>query len=807
MDAPQTPRFSSKADHIQTALDKHRARLHILQQAKFHNEDFELGLLFDHHWYAAQYLPKELSFGRALAHFLTEGLKQCWNPSPFFSTLYYAGQTEFAEWPLNILLHYIREGAARGLNPCPLFDSPWYYEKYKVASSGLTPLAHFIQAARQGMMHDPNNFFDAALYLEEQDLHGEYPHPLFHYLEKTGNLTIRPSKRFSTDGYLLTYEDVSKSGMNPLEHYLRCGQFEGRNPRALSIDYDEDTLRLEEFTRTPKDKRLVFYTAIAGDYSRLLPAAALLPGARYVCFTDLPRQTYGMWTIRPLPETFEESARWASRWCKLHPHELFPDAEVAVWLDGNIVINGDMTPYIQRVLESGLPVGMIRHPLRDCVYEEVTACIARNKDSEERLLRQKERYLSLALPAHGGLYETNAVINNLGHPALPAFYDAWWQELSTQSFRDQVSLPYVLHKLKLTPCEFLPEGTSARNSNDFIFLSHDNTFHIRVKENVFPAAVQFPERSITFAEYRRQHPDCLDAVRDRRADVIVAVHNALNHVKACFASLLPTLREADGLIIVNDLSDAETSGWLREFAQSDSRIRLIENERNLGYTGSANRGLRASDAPFRVMLNSDTLVPANWLEKMLLVAYGDEKTGIVGPLSNAASHQSMPLLEYTADNTPINALPKRKTVTDMDLFCEGAAPYGLYPSVPLAHGFCLGIRQEVIDRIGFFDEIHFARFFGEENDYCMRAVEAGFILRVATPVYVFHAKSKSIAEEIRRASVGEAGNTLRRMYGRKKIETAIFKVLHNPFLLSMRNTCANFYRLCEATLSREPSQA
>ncbi len=570
-------------------------------------------------------------------------------------------------------------------------------------------------------------------------------------------------------------------------------------PVTLTINYGEEHVRLQDFISTPANGRLVFYTAIAGDYSRLLPPASLIPGARYVCFSDLPRQTYGIWTIRPLPQIFEESPRWASRWCKLHPHELFPDAEVVVWLDGNVVINGNMEPYIQHVLDSGLPVGMIRHPERNCVYKEITACLQLNKDNEERLIRQQERYASLGLPARGGLYETNVVINSIRHPDLSRLYDAWWQELSEQSWRDQISLIYALDKLHLTPCEFLPQGISVRNSDSFIFLKHADTFSVKMNnQGMFSTEVGFPCLPVSFSEYRRRHPDCFDAVKKHRADVIVPVYNALSHVRACFASLLPTLREKDGLIIVNDMSDAETSDWLREFAQSDSRIRLLENKSNLGYTSSANRGLRASDAPFKIMLNSDTLVCANWLEKMLLAAYCDEKNGIVGPLSNAASYQSVPFLNSAANNTPINVLPHGKSIADMDRLCEKYAPWGLYPSVALIHGFCFGIRQEVINKIGFFDEINFARFFGEENDYCLRATEAGFALRVVPSAYIFHAKSKSITEEIRDAYIGKASKSLRRIHGTKKIYDAICKTLNNPVLIYMRNICSAFYDECEA---------
>ena len=132
----------------------------------------------------------------------------------------------------------------------------------------------------------------------------------------------------------------------------------------------------------------------------------------------------------------------------------------------------------------------------------------------------------------------------------------------------------------------------------------------------------------------------------------------------------------------------------------------------------------------------------------------------------------------------------------MDWLCEKSAPYGLYPSVPLIHGFCFGIREEVINKIGFFDEINFSGFFGEENDYSLRAADAGFTLRVATPVYVFHAKSKSITEEMRTLFTGKASSVLFKIYGMRRLNAATSKTLHNPILLYMRNICSDYYHHC-----------
>ena len=568
-------------------------------------------------------------------------------------------------------------------------------------------------------------------------------------------------------------------------------------PLVTTLRYDAARLRLQEYAQAPRDGRLVFYTAIFGEYSRLLPPTRLMPRARYVCFSDMPKPTYGIWEIRPLPQAAEMpdgSPRWASRWCKLHPHILFPEAEVAVWLDANIVINDDLELDIRHDMGGIQPVGMIRHPERNCVYKEIAACRLLGKDCEERLERQRKRYESLGVPARGGLFETGVIINRLRHPRLAELYDAWWQELAAHGWRDQISLAYVLDKLKILPCEFLAPGVSAKNSGEFIYLKHDATFRAALDDGaLLSSRVAFPEPVVSYAAHVREHPGCVEAAATSAAAVVVPVHNALADVQACLASVLPTLRAQDRLIVVNDASDAETTGWLRRFARTDERITLLENTKNLGYTGSANRGLQATDAPFRVMLNSDTVVCAGWLEKLLLVAFSDDKTGIVGPLSNAATYQSVPSLRAQEGNTPINPLPPGKTVCHMDRLCEETAPWGLYPAVPLIHGFCFGIREEVIKKIGYFDEVNFGRFFGEENDYCLRAAEAGFLLRVATMAYVYHAKSKSITAEMRGSYVHAANRRLQKIHGPKKIKNAISQTKNSPLLLYMREKVQDFY--------------
>ena len=251
----------------------------------------------------------------------------------------------------------------------------------------------------------------------------------------------------------------------------------------------------------------------------------------------------------------------------------------------------------------------------------------------------------------------------------------------------------------------------------------------------------------------------------KRADIVVCVHNALDDAQRCLESVLD--RSSPGtyrLIVVNDGSDDATTQWLRAFADANGAL-LLESSTAERYTRAANRGLRASTAPFVVLLNSDTIVTTSWLERLLACAESDPAIGIVGPLSNAASYQSVPCVRDEQGDWSVNPLPEGVTPEDMaGLVARLAKPE--YPRIPFVNGFCFGIKRAVIDAIGYLDEDAFPNGYGEENDYCLRAAQAGFALAIADDAYVFHAKSKSYSHEIRQTLSIEGAEALARKYGK-----------------------------------------
>jgi GT2 family glycosyltransferase len=230
-------------------------------------------------------------------------------------------------------------------------------------------------------------------------------------------------------------------------------------------------------------------------------------------------------------------------------------------------------------------------------------------------------------------------------------------------------------------------------------------------------------------------------------EIIVCIHNAPADVRRCLESVIANTRAPYSLILVDDGSGEETRDYVAAFADSQGAA-LIRNEKAKGYTFAANQGLRRSRAEYVVLLNSDTVVTPLWLDRMVACAESDEQVGLVGPLSNAASWQSVPEL-FRDDEWADNTLPEGFKVGDMaKLLAQFSAR--IHPPVPFLNGFCLMIKRGVIEQLGYFDEEAFGRGYGEENDYCLRARKAGRQLRVADDAYVYHAQSRSYSHERRK---------------------------------------------------------
>ena len=133
------------------------------------------------------------------------------------------------------------------------------------------------------------------------------------------------------------------------------------------------------------------------------------------------------------------------------------------------------------------------------------------------------------------------------------------------------------------------------------------------------------------------------------ADVVVPVYNAPEDLRACVASVLADLRPDVRLVLIDDASpDPAIAAYFAELARLvHPQLVLLRNEHNLGFTGTANRGMQLSGANV-VLLNSDTIVTRGWLDALLHCAATDPTIGTITPFSNNAEICSFP--RFCEDN-------------------------------------------------------------------------------------------------------------------------------------------------------------
>ena len=225
----------------------------------------------------------------------------------------------------------------------------------------------------------------------------------------------------------------------------------------------------------------------------------------------------------------------------------------------------------------------------------------------------------------------------------------------------------------------------------------------------------------------------------RKCDIVIPIFNAYGYLENCINSVLKCTNFVDNrLILIDDNSpDKRVFPLLKKYERKNKdKIVVIKNERNLGFVKSVNEGMKYSRNNV-LLLNSDTVVSDGWLERIIKCSEQDERIATVTPFSN--------------NLTPMSPLPeefRKKGFPDGYSFEQMAelvknCSMKVHPELPTSHGFCMFIKREALDVVGYFDEEVFGKGYGEENDFCFRCLERGYRHILCDDVYVFHAGTQS----------------------------------------------------------------
>ncbi|WP_454871098.1 glycosyltransferase [Priestia megaterium] len=208
-----------------------------------------------------------------------------------------------------------------------------------------------------------------------------------------------------------------------------------------------------------------------------------------------------------------------------------------------------------------------------------------------------------------------------------------------------------------------------------------------------------------------------------KTSIIILTYNQLPLTKQCLTSINKHTNQEEIEIIVVD--NGSTDGTIA-YLKSIPSLKTIFNEKNLGFAKGCNQGLDIATGDRVLFLNNDTIVTKNWLQSMIVLLYSDEKIGMVGPVSNYVSGPQQITVDYT-DTQAIEEFSSE--------YCKNEL--GKSKGALRLVGFCLLIKREVLDKIGGFDErFEYGSF--EDDDLCLRGLQAGYQLKIALDSFVHH---------------------------------------------------------------------
>lgn len=239
-----------------------------------------------------------------------------------------------------------------------------------------------------------------------------------------------------------------------------------------------------------KNKKVI-YTCITGNYDQIINHNFVSPDYDYVCFTDdIPKNKKDyIWEFRSLQFDKLDHAR-NNRWHKLHPHLILPEYQESLYLDGNInIINKN---FFQKIKSLNYPLEFLRlgkHFSSKNLFDEFSACLKVPKDNIQLINLQLkkikiEKFTDNYL--NNRFFENNIILRRHNDQTCIKIMEEWWWWLENYSYRDQLSLTYVLWKNNIE-INYLFGEKNIRSLKSVVItnsLNHENSENQKLKNQI-----------------------------------------------------------------------------------------------------------------------------------------------------------------------------------------------------------------------------------------------------------------------------------------------------------------------------------
>jgi len=216
--------------------------------------------------------------------------------------------------------------------------------------------------------------------------------------------------------------------------------------------------------------------------------------------------------------------------------------------------------------------------------------------------------------------------------------------------------------------------------------------------------------------------------------ILIPVYNHWKTTATCLSSIFRSETNLKyDVIIIDDASTDYTSVFLKYLKEKENRpVTIITNEKNLGFVESLNVGITNSTGDFVLFLNNDVSLDKNCISELHSKLLQYEDVGILGALPCNPNWESPAPLQYLLrgenatirDHVVSQAIPK--DLIDSNIIYTDIAPIA-----------CFMMKKSLIDKLGLLD-MRFSPANYEQEDYCLRAKEAGYQVAVCTKAKFIH---------------------------------------------------------------------
>lgn len=281
--------------------------------------------------------------------------------------------------------------------------------------------------------------------------------------------------------------------------------------------------------------------------------------------------------------------------------------------------------------------------------------------------------------------------------------------------------------------------------------------------------------------------------RSRDITIIIPAYDDAEATLSCIGSVLASLKFntcKPALLVAWDQGPNENLLLrLRRLAER-GKITLVENPCNMGFLASVNHAMAQVSQGDVLLLNADTLVHGDWVDRFRAAADSRPDAGSITALGNEAELMSYPSYH---DRGKVSRLAQ---VAILDSAAATLAPGEAVQEIPVGVGFCMLISREALRRIGGLDGHNIFRGYGEETYYCLRARDAGLRNYGLFNVFVGHLGERSFGLG-KKALAAQNNLVIHEQYPGYRREYEIF-LFHNKPKQLRRQIALN-------TLSRLPA--